>query len=44
MRRKTQWRPTVVRIIGTPQLRWENWSQMAMDREAWNRNIDRFIC
>jgi hypothetical protein len=56
MRKNTQWRPIVVRTIGTPRLRRENdvrayllkmkiqnWSQMAVDREAWNRNVDIFV-
>lgn len=50
MRRKTQWRSTAVRRIGTPRFRWQNvradlvkmkiqnCSQMAADREAWKRN------
>ena len=53
MKRITEWRSPVLRMIGRLQSRWEdyiradwgkmkiqNWNKMAMDREAWKRNVE----
>lgn len=49
-----EWRPILLRIIGRPRLRLEdyvreflgkmktqNWSKMAMDKEAWKRTAQQ---
>ena len=52
VKRVTEWRPMAARRICRPMLRWEDvredskmkiqdWSEMAMDKEAWRINVEQ---